>query len=77
MQVNGWETGEICEILRESYEQQAAEWEAQLLRISQDFNQRMDFIIAVEWVAFGLACLALAMLVIRTIHERKSGRHSA
>lgn len=77
MQVNGWETGEICEILRESYEQQAAEWEAQLLRISQDFNQRMDFIIAVEWVAFGLACLALAMLVIRTIRERKSGRHSA
>ncbi len=76
MEVTGWETGEIVEILRRANEQQIAELQEQLLRISTEFNRSMDHIMTIEWIAFGLACVAMIMLAIKVIRERKNGRHS-
>jgi len=50
-------------------------WTAEIERIAEEFNRRMSIIIAVEWVAFGLSMVALAMLVFMEIRNRKVGKH--
>lgn len=50
-------------------------FEQEILRIAEEFNRRMAIIMAVEWVAFGLSMVALALLVIMKMKERKEGRH--
>jgi len=52
-------------------------WTAEIERIAEDFNRRMAFIMAVEWVAFGLSMVALAMLVAIEVKNRRyvNGKH--
>jgi len=52
-------------------------WTAEIERIADEFNRRMSIIIAVEWVAFGLSMVALAMLVVIEIKNRRyaNGKH--
>lgn len=52
-------------------------YEQEILRIAEDFNRKMSIIIAVEWVAFGLSMVAVALLVITEIKRRKweHGKH--
>ena len=52
-------------------------WEMEILRISEEFNRQMNIIMAIEWVAFGLSMVALAVLVITKLRERRQphGKH--
>ena len=50
-------------------------WTAEIERILTEFNRKMAVIMAVEWVAFGLSMVALAMLVIMKLEERRKGKH--
>ena len=52
-------------------------WTAEIERILTEFNRKMAVIMAVEWVAFGLSMVALAMLVFMEIKRRKweHGKH--
>ena len=52
-------------------------WTAEIERIAEEFNRRMSIIMAVEWVAFGLSMVAVALLVITEIKRRKweHGKH--
>lgn len=54
-------------------------WTAEIERIASEFNRRMSIIMAVEWVAFGLSMVALAMLVGMEIMNRraKHGKHNS
>ncbi len=50
-------------------------FEQEILRIAEEFNRKMTIIMAVEWVAFGLSMVALALLVIMKMKERRNGKH--
>ena len=52
-------------------------WTAEIERIAEEFNRRMSIIMAVEWVAFGLSMVALAMLVAIEVKNRRyaNGKH--
>ena len=52
-------------------------WTAEIERIAEEFNRRMSIIMAVEWVAFGLSMVALAMLVTIEVKNRRyvNGKH--
>ena len=52
-------------------------WTAEIERIADEFNRRMNIIMAVEWVAFGLSMVALVMLVYIEVKNRRyvNGKH--
>ena len=78
MKVEGWETGVLVELADFYQSGTVEEWQRRLLEISERFNRQMEIIMTVEWIAFGLAVLALILLVIGQIRKnrKRNGRHS-